>query len=288
MRQAPRVIDAHGKHAHAVRFTQNGQQLVSVGQDAKVRFWSVPGFDALDVLEGHTKSVNSISLTPADHLLATSSTDNTTRVWCLGERICRHVLEQQVASSFAPDGRRLATLSRSGEVTIWDAETCAKLCTVSGIDSRLTSLAWTRDGAQVVVGGTGPIHVIDPTSCQVLRRLEGHTIVVSSLLLSPCGGWLASTGAEGTLRLWSTGDWTEVWRVQLRAGGLFQLAWSPDAREVMVSADHLIQSFDATAGALRDRIEVDLKGIYGIAVSPDGRWLANAAADGRLRIWERA
>ena len=40
----PIVIDAHGRHAQAVAFTKDGKRLVSAGQDACVRFWSVPVF----------------------------------------------------------------------------------------------------------------------------------------------------------------------------------------------------------------------------------------------------
>jgi hypothetical protein len=35
------------------------------------------------------------------------------------------------------------------------------------------------------------------------------------------------------------------------------------------------------------RTEVPVKGVYGLAISPDGRYLANAAADGKVRVWQR-
>lgn len=73
----PFVIDAHGRHAQAVAFTKDGKLLVSTGQDACVRLWSVPGFEAAAVFEGHTNSVNSISFSPDSALLATGSTDGT-------------------------------------------------------------------------------------------------------------------------------------------------------------------------------------------------------------------
>jgi WD40 repeat protein len=56
---------------------------------------------------------------------------------------------------------------------------------------------------------------------------------------------------------------------------------------VTVAADHLIQSYSVQDGSVVDRNEVPVKWLYGIAISPDGKYLANAAADGKVRAWER-
>lgn len=287
MAEAPIVLDAHGRHAQGVRFTEDGSKLISVGQDARIRLWRVPDFAPDGVLEGHTKCVNTLSLHPDGDRIATSSTDNTTRIWSLGEARCLHAFEQQIHAVFSPDGKRLATIDRKNRVVIWNTETGAEQRAIAGLDQRLTSLAFTANGKTLLVGGTGAIHRIAVRSGEVEGTLLGHSIVVASLLLSPDGKLLASTGAEGTLRLWSTRDWSEVRKIQLRAGGIFQLAFSPDARRIVVSADHLIQVFEVLDGSLVNRIEVGLKGVYGVAVSPDGRWIASAAADGKVRIWDQ-
>jgi WD40 repeat protein len=82
----PLVLDAHGRHAQAVAFTKDGTRLVSAGQDACVRLWTVPGFQADGVFEGHSNSVNSLSFSPDGSLLATGSTDGTVRVWSFSSR----------------------------------------------------------------------------------------------------------------------------------------------------------------------------------------------------------
>src|ERR1700730_13579303 len=126
----PIVIAAHGRHAQAVAFSKNGKRLVSTGQDACVRLWSVPGFQAEGVFEGHANSVNSLSFSPDGSFLATGSTDGTVRVWSFPPGKCLHVLANQLTARFSPDGTHLATISAKGRVVLWNAKTSKEVTTL--------------------------------------------------------------------------------------------------------------------------------------------------------------
>jgi WD40 repeat protein len=287
MHGEPIVIEAHGRHAQAVEFTRDGKKLVSVGQDARVRIWSVPGFRPAGAFEGHTKSVNSISFTPDGKRLATASTDGTVRIWSFPKGKTLRILPRQVAVAFSPDGRRLATVSAKGRVVLWDARSGSDIATLPVLDRRILPLAFTGDGRTLLAGGAGPIYRVALPEGSLDGSLEGHRSVVACLCLSPDGKLLASTGADGALRIWSTRTWRETLKISLRAKGIFQIAFAPDGRSVTVGADNLIRTFGVKDGALLDRIDLPVKGLYGLAISPDGKFLANAAADGKVRIWER-
>ena len=246
----PIVIDAHGRHAQAVAFTKDGKRLVSAGQDACVRLWSVPGFKADCVFEGHSNSVNSLSFCPDGSLLATGSTDGTVRVWSFPQGKCLHALAKQLTARFAPDGALLATISVKGRVVLWDAKTGEEVKTLPALDKRITALTFTPDAATLLVGGTGPIHRVSLPEGKKVGELEGHKVVVACLRLTPDGKLLASTGGDGILRLWSTEDWSEVRKVALRAGGVLQMAIAPKGDVVTVGADHLIQTFSIKDGKL--------------------------------------
>ena len=283
----PMVLDAHGRHAQAVAFTKDGKRLVSTGQDACIRLWSIPGLQAERVFEGHANSVNSLSFSPDGKLLATGSTDGTVRVWSFPQGRCLHILEKQTTARFSPDGAQLATISAKGRIVLWDAKTGKEVKTLPTLDKRILALTFLPDAATLLVGGTGPIHRIRLPEGKKEGELVGHKVVVACLRLTPDGHLLASTGGDATLRLWSTEDWSEVRKVDLRAAGIFQMAVAPKGDFVSVGADHLIQTFSLKDGKLVGRIEVPVKGVYGLAISSDGRYLANAAADGKVRVWQR-
>jgi len=281
------VIDAHGKHAQAVRFTHDGKLLVSTGQDANVRLWSVPSFAAAGAFAGHKNSVNSLSFSPDERLLATGSTDGTVRVWSFPDGQCLHTLAKQTTGVFSPDGKQLATISAKGQIVFWEVSSGRQIDSIGPFDKRTICLAFSPDGADVLLGGAGPIHRVKIATGEKQGEMTGHAVVVACLRVSPDGKRLASTGADGQLRLWSTKDWSLERAVKIGACGVLQIAFAADSKSVAVAADHLLQIFSVKTGAVLDRIESPLKGLYGVAISPDGEYLANAAADGRIRIWRR-
>ncbi|MEP7272395.1 MAG: WD40 repeat domain-containing protein [Acidobacteriota bacterium] len=282
------VIAAHGRHAQAVRFTSDGKLLVSVGQDARIRLWSVPDFAAAGTFEGHSKSVNSISFSTNGRTLATGSTDKTVRVWSFPDGRCLHTLEEQLVGLFAPDDDRLATISVRGQVVGWDSLTAERLWSIPALDKRTTAIEFSPDGKSLLIAGTGPIQRMAVADGKKEGELAGHSVVVACLCVSPDGKLLASTGGDGYLRLWLTKDWSEMRVVKLVGTGVLQIAFSPQSDYLALAADYAIQCYGVADGAVVDRIEVPIKGLYGIAISPDGKYLANAAADGKVRIWERS
>ena len=252
------VLEAHGRHAQAVAFSRDGNCLVSTGQDTCVRLWSVPGFQAAGVFQGHANSVNSLSFSPDGTLLATGSTDGTVRIWAFPQGQCLHVLAKQATATFSPDGAHLATISVKGRIVLWDTKTGKELKTLPALDKRLTSLAFLPDASLLLVGGTGPIHQVSLPEGKKEGELPGHKVMVACLCLTPDGKLVASTGADGLLRLWSTEDWSEIRQVALRAGGVLQMAIAPKGDVATVSTDHLIQTFAIKDGQLVDRIEMPL------------------------------
>ncbi len=69
------------------------------------------------------------------------------------------------------------------------------------------SVAFSPDGRYLAAGGAaGAVHLIDTTSWQVVRPLEGHTGLVISVGFSPDGRLLASGSEDMTIKLWDVSD----------------------------------------------------------------------------------
>lgn len=280
------AVSAHGRHAQAVAFTRSGRLLLSAGQDAQIRIWSVPGFKAVGSIVGHRNSVNSLTFLPDESALATGSSDGTVRVWSFPEGRPTRVLQKQSGAHFSPSGRYLATLSGRDRVTLWSMPDVAEVAKSEVIDSRVFSLEFSPDESMLLVGGAGAVHFLRLPGLELEASVPAHDQAVASLQRSPDGTLIASAGPPGLVRLWSTSNWAPVGVIALEAAGIYSLAFTPDSATLAVGVDHHVFMVSMTDREVTDRVKVGVKGVYGLAWSPDGSYLANAAADGKVRVWK--
>lgn len=281
----PVVIAAHGRHAQAVAFTRSGRILISAGQDAHIRLWSVPGFRSVGQIIGHRNSVNSLAFSPDEKLLATSSSDGTVRIWSFPDGRCDRVLQRQVAARFSHSGRWLATLSTKAQVSVYSMPDGERVFQSEPVDRRAFALEFAPDESFVLAGGNGAIHRLAMPTGALEASWPAHDGPVASLRLSPDHQMLLSTGVPGVARFWSTKDWSVLGDVNLESPGVYASAFSPDSAEACVSVDFHIVGINAATRTITSKRRVGVKGIYGLAYSPDGAWLANACADGKVRVW---
>ena len=110
-----------------------------------------------------------------------------------------------------------------------------------------------------------------------LMSLRGHDGAVFSVKWSPDGQTLASGGADGTIRIWSSATGKQEREITLSGGEVYCVAWSPDGRHLAaLSADKLAHILDPLTGRqIRSINRPNSNGrLDRLAYSPDARRLA--------------
>jgi len=121
-------------------------------------------------------------------------------------------------------------------------------------------IAWSPTGSAIATTSASHIRVWNPekTSVKTSQELRGHVGSVERVAWNPTReAELASTGADGTVRVWDvrvggggTGKGQAVQEVKIGDGGLF-ITWHPSGREMLVGRrDEVLIPIDVRMGAV--------------------------------------
>jgi WD40 repeat protein len=117
--------------------------------------------------------------------------------------------------------------------------------------------------------------------------LRGHTDAVRCLAYAPDGAALASGSDDGTVRLWDLAvGWGALTLSDDRLTEVEVLAFVPGRRALVAgTADGSLPRWDLGTEAT-DRVAAHTGGVRCLAWDPDGKTLATAGWDGRVRLWD--
>jgi ribosome assembly protein SQT1 len=246
---------------------------------------------------GHTDSVYAVAISPVDDGIAASGGgDDVAYLWRTADgqilhRLAAHT-DSVVCTAFSRDGKYLATGGMDGQVLVWDVATGAQVVACEGC-SEVEWVDWHPRG-HVLLGGSsdGNVWMWKVPSGHMMAVFAAHTDPVRAGMFTPDGKGLVSVAEDGVLIVWDpktsepavkvgagTRDWHEcpVSAVSVSADGTLVASGGEDgtARVVAVGSGKVVAALaahDASVEAVR--------------FSPAHAYLATAALDGKLCVWE--
>ena len=120
-----------------------------------------------------------------------------------------------------------------------------------------------------------------------MRETYGPAGSITAIVFSPDGRFLGAGCFTGRAQLWQVDTGLPLHLPRAHQGGaVWDVAFSPDSTRFLTgSADPVIQVWDTATGEAVETLEFQGKTAYGLAVSPDGRFLALAQPTGDVEVF---
>jgi WD40 repeat protein len=295
----------HQGEARELVFLPDGR-IAAAGVDGRIEIVDAAGAVTGAML--HSGGVSPLALSPDGTMLASGGYDESVRIWRLADRRQIGMLQGHGGTvwtlAWSPDGQWIATGSEDKMIRIWRARDLSLVHSLRGHELNIWSVRFSPDSRLLASGSFDhSIRLWDVAAGRLVRRLAGHDQAVVSVAFSPDGRLLASGGDDSTVRIWRVADGAQLRALTEGSEHVYAVAFSRDgrwlasggrARSAPWTFWHQLtgQSPKGPAarlwrvadGALQATLEAS-DDVMALALSPDGRTLALASADGSNALW---
>ncbi|KAJ3122877.1 hypothetical protein HK098_002416 [Nowakowskiella sp. JEL0407] len=253
----------------------------------------------LMTLEGHSRVVRAVAISPNGKLIASCSEDEFIKIWSkeTGEelRILSGHASHIRAVSFSSDGQFLVSGSNDKTVKLWSVEAGEEVMTLNGHTSYVTSVQFSTDGEYIVSGSNDQTAKLwSVTTGKELNTFKGHSNSVTSVAIANTEDRnervIVSGSKDGTIKIWSnlSNDAVVLWRTLVgHTDNVNSVAVSNDGRYIVSGGnDKVIKIW-----ALKDGSEVrTLSGhklmISSVTISEDSKFIVSGSSDREVKVWE--
>jgi len=305
--QKLRAYQGHTSELSSAAFSPDGKQVLTGSWDKTAILWDAASGQKLRTFQGHTSWITSVAFSPDGKQVLTASGDKTAILWDAASgrklRAFKGHTSELSSAAFSPDGKQVLTGSWDNTAILWDAAIAVqdasnplgtprgqKLHTLEGRTGRITSVAFSPDGKQVLTGsGDNTAILWDAASGQKLRAFQRHTSELFSVAFSPDGKQVLTGSRDKTAILWDAASGQKLHAFQGHTSRITSVAFSPDGKQVVTGSwDKTAILWDAANGQKLRTFQGHSNLIRSVAFSPDSKQVLTGSTDKTAILWDAA
>ncbi|HEY8505650.1 MAG TPA: WD40 repeat domain-containing protein, partial [Gemmataceae bacterium] len=306
-----RLVSASPAPLRAVTVSANGAHVFTGGDEKVVKAWNTGNGNADRTFAGATAAVRAVAVSKNNQVVATGGDDKTVRVYRFDNGELVGTIEAPGAVrglEFHPNGQALAAACDGDAVVAWNVAFNPGQPLPPEFGSPVQSfthpggpaaVAFAAGGALFSGGADKTVKEWKLASDAPVKNL-GHPNLVDAVAFDPEGKLLATGCHDGRVRLFDVAKGAQVRQIdahiQPQPSPVYAVAFSPDGQQVVSgSYDKSLKLWNVADGKLirefkafdeKDAPKGHRAGVFCVAFSPDGKFIASGSSDRTLKLWE--
>src|ERR1700752_1771876 len=273
-------------------FSPDGSRLFAVTIDGVIYGWDIPNKRLFDFSERHSNEVMSFSFSPDGKTLATGSVERTIKLWdvATGRRLRTIIGHGGWVTSlhFSQDGQYLLSGDADGLIKVWDLTTKELPVWPAQKPKSISATAFTPANELIAIGLDDNKHLAlwNLSNGKILFDLGFSPTIESAAFSKDTGQVAVAVGSKITIYSIATGKLGSM--LEATRDSVYSLEFSPDNAKLL-SGDRLGSIIVSEVFSGKTETRLPSKNAYYRAVfSLNGKQVASADQDGRVRIWDLA
>ncbi|CAG9853569.1 unnamed protein product [Phyllotreta striolata] len=282
------VYDGHTSSVTCLRYTNNGDYLVSTSVDKLVKVWDGEG-NCVASLQGHTRYINCVAVSKDQSLIISGSNDKSIIVWDMTGNL---TVDSEL-NQFNFHGTDQATENHLIENNNDNANMVTLLEKVDDIaEGTINSCCFYGKDLLAIGSGDKIIHIFkvnnETSGIEEVNfsPLEGHTFVINHVEFSNDGKMLVSCSLDGCTVIWDAMTGEKLKLLPKNALSIKSSRFTPDNKMLITAGDdEKAVVWDINTGEKITTFEGHLDAIPAVGVSPDGILCVTVSSNADFRVW---
>ncbi|GHJ84728.1 hypothetical protein NliqN6_1130 [Naganishia liquefaciens] len=225
------TLEGHEGRVCRIAFHPSGDYIGSASYDGTWRLWDVEKKKEILLQEGHSKEVFALAFQDDGALAASGGFDAIGRVWDVRTGRTAMVLDGHIREilslDFAPNGYQVAAGSGDDSIRIWDLRALKVSYSIPAHKSSVSDVRWFRSQEDMQFK-----HATSSPAKEDADMNGDKEDKPKPADISRSGLYLASSGFDHTVKIWSADDWQLVNSLKTDEGKVMSVDVAGDGKYI--------------------------------------------------------
>jgi WD40 repeat protein len=291
----------------SVAIAPDGKSVAVGFMKGALHLYSLPNHHLLwKEQAAHDNYIREMAFNSDGTLLATASSDSHAKLWQVENatltlkqtfRVHKNNISTKVSAvAFSPNDQFLATADHDGQIGFFAVGKEQKHFYQAADEGKISSIAFDLSGTRLLTSGRdgyARLWHVNGSQLTLLKKFPKAQNQIMWASFSPDGKWIATVGHEQLVRIYSTSDYQEKYRLEGHQDTVFRAIFSPDNQQIVTaSADATIRFWDLKNGSELFVLNLPSRAYpvplrdFDFRCTAQGCWIAVPLSRGKLALYE--